>query len=346
MNNIKDKNILLLCPNFYGYDKAIKAELYNLGAKFVYLKTAKIFRSSFREPGSFHFPSFLKRPFERRTWTRNFEKEICNFSFDLFLCIENACFVKSFMSVLRLKNPNIKTILFLWDTYKTQQGHFKNYRFLFDKVYSVDRTDALQYGLEYFPDFYISTPQSHVGDYTYDISFVGTANRASTSHRIKIVDYVHPFCKEHHLHSFLYLKVNGSPYNSSNFFKRLEMKMSRHRVYKQLILHYQAEQWFHFEPLALEECNKQQAKAQVILDINHKQRQGMTINCITGLAQGQKLITTNRKIKEESFYDPDMIYVLDEDSPHLDISFWTRPNKKIDLSYLRLDNWLLHILDV
>lgn len=40
-DNITGKNILLLCENFYDYDNVLKRELYNLGAKEVYLKRAK-----------------------------------------------------------------------------------------------------------------------------------------------------------------------------------------------------------------------------------------------------------------------------------------------------------------
>ena len=42
-NNVKGKNILLLCENFYDYDKVIKEELYKLGANFVFLKKNCIF---------------------------------------------------------------------------------------------------------------------------------------------------------------------------------------------------------------------------------------------------------------------------------------------------------------
>ncbi|MCH5311509.1 MAG: hypothetical protein J1E57_06100 [Prevotella sp.] len=33
----------------------------------------------------------------------------------------------------------------------------------------------------------------------------------------------------------------------------------------------------------------------IIIDLSHRKRQGMTINAITALAMGKKLITTNKK---------------------------------------------------
>lgn len=342
-NNIKDKSILLLCDNFYDYDKAIVDELYKLGAKNVYLKNVRFFSSSFRERENFNFLSFVRHPFERRCWTRDFRREIQNLHFDIFLCIENACFVKSFMHFLHEKNPNIKSVLFLWDTYKTQQGGFKDYRFLFDKVYSFDRDDAKKYGIEYFPDFYI--PQEKANEFLYDISFVGTGNDNCAMHRFELIDYVNRFCEEHGLRSMLFLKASV-PSKPKNLLMKILLRIHNNKDYQNIIAKYNDEKWLHFESLPLAQCNELQAKSRVLLDINHRSRQGMTINCITALAQGQKLITTNKRIKNESFYNPNMIYVMDEDNPYLDISFWSRPYEKIDMSHLRLDNWLLHILNV
>lgn len=342
INNIKDKNILLLCENFYDYDKAIRDELYKLGANFVYLKNAQYFSSSFREPSSFRIYSFLKNPFERRLWTKKFEEEISDQHFDIFLCVENACFTKDFMKFLHNANPKIKTVLFLWDTYRTQQGGFKDYRFLFDKVYSFDRDDAKTYNIEYFPDFYI--PQERQTQYEYDLSFVGTANGTDTIHRFELMDYVSKFCVENNLNTFLYLKTYAQ--NPTNLLKLLKRKVCKKSPLAKIIDKYGDEDWLYYQSLGLQDCNRIQSKAHVLLDLNHQDRQGMTINCITALAHGQKLITTNKRIKDEPFYNPNMIYVMDEKNPYLDISFWSLPDEKIDLSYLRIDNWLLHILDI
>lgn len=340
-NNIKGKNILLLCENFYDYDKVLERELYHLGAKKVFLKKAEFFCCSLKEVDWHHPKGILKYPFEQKIWTRNFEKEISNLHFDLFICIENACFSKDFMAFLHARNPGIKTVLFLWDTYKTQQGGYKDYRFLFDKVFSFDRDDARMYGMEYFPDFYI--PQKRSNQYEYDLSFVGTANGTATIHRFKLMDYVSRFCEDNNLSSFLYLKTFNQA--SHNPLRQAMRRFLGESEFEKLIDEYKNREWLHFDKLPLEKCNQVQAKARVLLDLNHRNRQGMTINCITALAHGQKLITTNKRIAEEPFYSPNMIYIMDEDNPQLDVTFWNRSNEMVNLEYLRIDNWLKHITD-
>ncbi len=342
MNNITGKRILLLVQNFYDYDLIIREELLRMGAKEVYLKDVRYFSSSFREWDAFRIKNFIIHPFERRKWTDDFIEEIKEKCFDVFLCIENTCFSKYFMRFLRQNNPNIKTVLFLWDTYKTQYGGFKDYRFLFDKVYTFDRGDAEKYNIEYFPDFYI--PVKTETSQIYDLSFVGSTNAVATIHRLDLMDYVFKFCESHGLKSFLYLRAYRPQVRTHNPFKRLKMEVLPSR-YAELLDKYKEQPWLHFEALPLNECNTKQSQARVLLDLNHRNRQGMTINCITALARGQKLITTNKSIRNEPFYNSDMIYILDEDNPHLQIDFWNKPFSYIDLTSQRIDNWLSKILN-
>lgn len=339
---IKGARVLLLCENFYDYDIAIKKELIKLGATYVYLKNVKFFNSSFREPTNLKLHGLLLNPFARKKWTNHFIDEIRDMNFDIFLCIENACFSRYFMTFLRKNNPCIKCVLFLWDTYKTQQGGFKDYRFLFDKVYSFDRDDAKKYDIAYYPDFYI--PQYDCHESKYDLCFIGTVNESSTFHRFKLLDYIDRFCVQYGLNPFLYLKLSHPYIIPYNPFMYLKDKYYGNK-YRDSIIKYQNTSWLYTESIKLEKCNKIQSESKVLLDLSHKNRQGMTINAITAIAHGKKLITTNYHIIDEDFYDPDMVYILDESNPQLDPAFWHRPNKKIDISYLRIDNWIKHIIN-
>lgn len=343
-NNVKGKKILLLCEDFFSYDQAIAEELKKMGAVDVHLKTARFFRSSLRSKESFRIKKFLSNPFEQKNWTLQFEKEIANKSFDIFLCIENACFSKSFMTFLRKHNPNIKCVLFLWDKYNTQQGGYKDYRFLFDKVYSFDKDDCSKYGMEYLPDFYL--PQPCPEQFEYDISFVGTARRKTTIHRFALIDYIHRFCIRNNLKSFLYLRASTPDMKKYNSAKRFLKKYLFRSKYRCTYARYKGQPWLQSQSIPLDVCNWHQSHAKALLDLNHTNRQGMTLNAIAAIAHGQKLITTNKRIKEEDFYDPDMIYIIDEANPYLDIKFFSRPNKKVDISFLRIDNWLNHILKI
>lgn len=345
MDYITGKNILLICYPFFGYDKVIKDELYRLGANTVFLKKAVYFPSSPRDEQFFDpwykaLLYYFEAPNARTNWTEQLKREITDKHFDVLLVIENTCFKKSFIRYLREKNPRIKTIWFLWDTFKTQQRLHRDYIPLFDKVYSFDRDDARKYKLDYFPDFYIEAYEEQSDE--YDICFIGSANRTSTSHRIEILSKIKKQCDEYGLRSFFYIKYSEPP--TYHPIKKIFKKYRENRYGKIVDAHID-EGYMFAKSLPLDEYNKIIRNSNIIIDINHINRQGMTINAITALASGKKLITTNNRIKDEDFYNPNNILIINIDDPIIPKEFLNSPLIKIDMKYLKLDNWLKHIIN-
>lgn len=347
MDNITGKDILLVCEHFYNYDVVIKNELLRLGAKNVYLHNVKWFPGSFREKITIKTIIYwIRNPFARSQWTEEFKASICDKHFDTFLCIPIPSFKKDFLNWLRDKNPNIKTILFLWDKQNDIKVHFHDYFSLFDKVFSFDRDDAERYRIEYYPDFYLSTPTVVYEKCKYDISFVGTCNSTTTKNRAFLIDKIQTICQNSGLTSFLYLRFVTSEYTSTdNKIKRLKMKLERFKNFTKFRKYFYGKTFYYESPITLEEVNKIYKNSRAILDISHPNRQGLTINAVTALALGKKLITTNYRIKNESFYDSANILIIDKKHPQIDSKFFMTQPKSIDMSSLRLDNWLKNIIN-
>ena len=343
-NNIVDKSILLIAEPFYGYDKAIKNELIRLGAKSVYLKKDVHYKGNIRARFNIsNLKEWLKNPFVRKQWTDNFMKEIEGIFFDTLFVVEVLPFSKNFFEYIRKANPNIRIILFLWDSLRYRQSRFIDYLPKFDKVYSFDRDDALKYKLSYYPDFYIEVSVPPLSDCKYDIAFIGTMNETLTSFRGEILKKIDNFCKKNALVSFFYLKYDDIEL-SKNILKRLITTII-HSKYLKKLRNLTNCNFMHKDKLPLSEFNGIISNTRVVLDINHHERQGMTINAITAIALGKKLITTNKRIKEEDFYNPAMIYVIDECNPILDLEFFSAHYVPIDIKKLRIDNWLTHIVN-
>ncbi len=342
-DHIQGKRILLICQDFYGYDVAMKDTLYSLGAKHVVLYNAAFFRGSFREhrsPKTLFF--YLQDPHGRTKWTEKLIQTVEPYEFDILLCIALTPFKKYFIDYLRTKNPQIKTFLFLWDTVSAVQAGFQDYFEKFDYIYSFDRDDCQKYGFEYYPDFYMEPEHKSVGN-QYDLCFIGTMYpRSETIKRACLLYHVNQFCESHHLKSFLYLRYYNAGDRKSAFEQRVFNLV--YRDYLKTVAQYAPYGFMQEKKIPLSQVNEIQSSARVLLDINHANRQGMTINCITALATGKKLITTNARIKEESFYNPNNIYIINEENPVLDIHFFESDVEKMDMTHLKMDNWLLHIL--
>lgn len=341
-DNITGKTILLLCENFYGYDVAMKETLLKLGAREVVLKNFRDIRGGLREGVTWRrLAWFLVDPREESRRTEQLIRETEGYKFDVLLCIQFMKFGKGFLDHLRRNNPGIKLYLFLWDKIAFSQPHYGDYYPKFDYVYSFDRDDAKAHGFRYYPDFY--TGNGEVLPAKYDLAFVGKMIAYATFYRGELIRRLDSFCKEHGLKSFLYLMeqdlLGGAPKPV-----RLYRKLA-HKKYLDEVERLRQFGFLHKEALPLETVNKVYSESKVLLDLSHPNRQGMTINCVTALATGKKLITTNKRIKEEPFYDPAVIYILDKDRPEFDLEFFHSAYQPLKMENLRLDNWLRHLLN-
>jgi hypothetical protein len=77
-----------------------------------------------------------------------------------------------------------------------------------------------------------------------------------------------------------------------------------------------------------------------VLDIEHHEQTGLTMRTLEALAGGNKLITTNQSIKDEPFFDENMILVIDRENPVLDKDFFLRPHIKLELEKYEIKRWL------
>ena len=334
-NSIQGKRIFLMCEKFFGYDVALKETLLSMGAKEVYLHDVAWLEASWR--GKFNkkrIPAIIRHPRARTQWTEKLKEEIGDRHFDIFLCMPITPFKKSFMTWLRQRNPNIRTVLFIWDSVDGIMSYYKDYFHLFDKIYSFDRDDSKKYGFIYQPDFYVSDATVPYADCEYDMNFIGNlSNNVDVYNRPSILSYIAQFSKVHHLNSYLYLKY-------SNHRSILNRYFGIKNKYEKLVEAYCENDFMHPEAMSLNEVEKKQQNAKIIIDLSHANRQGLTINAITALAKGKKLITTNKRIIDEPFYNPTNIFILDEKHPHLDAAWLKTPPQPIDMSGVRMNNCL------
>lgn len=338
-DSIAGKKIFLMCENFFGYDVVMRDTLLQLGANSVYLHDVKWIRATLRTKITWKTPLyFLLYPNERKKWTETLIQDVQNYKFDIFLCIQITPFSKFFMDWLREKNPGIRCILFLWDTVDSVMAGYKDYFPLFDKIWTFDRDDSRKYGFEYHPDFYVSDDKKSYNQCQYDLNFIGNlSENPKVYNRPYLLKYLMDFSMENGLNSFLYLKYRKKP---SKIYRYLKIKTE----YERLCQKYQKYPFMHSESIPLEKVDQLQQDARIIVDLSHENRQGMTINAITALAKGKKLITTNYRIKEEAFYNPNNICILDIKHPHIDLDFLTTKPIQMDMKELRIDNWLKKIL--
>lgn len=88
--------------------------------------------------------------------------------------------------------------------------------------------------------------------------------------------------------------------------------------------------------------------SRAVLDIEHPAQTGLTMRTIETLLDGKKLITTNAAVRESDLYDPSRVAVIDRRAPRLPEGFLETPFRPIPEPLrraYRIDGWLARLLD-
>ena len=241
-----------------------------------------------------------------------------NGQYDYFLAIGYYQMSKSFIKELKRKSPQCKTILYLYDT--LSKNDFSNDIKLFDSVFTFDRNDAIKYKLEYLPFFIDEYPCETL---EYDICHIGQLNAGHIA-RFNILDSIQ---KENpSLRTFFYLQYQKTKGFSRQWVRLFIKKIFNkgERQFAQMIKNVTNSDMLHEKRISYDEIKTIEAKSRVILDIN-EQRAGLSPRIINALGNGKKVITNQYSIKEEVFYDPDFVTVIDENNPQIGASLLPPP---------------------
>ncbi len=85
-------------------------------------------------------------------------------------------------------------------------------------------------------------------------------------------------------------------------------------------------------------------RSNCVLDINMLNQDGLTIRTFETLASGRKLLTTNKYIKEMSFFNEQIISVFDREKLDIDLDFIKdKKELSLDLSEFSLESWVFKI---
>lgn len=312
-----NKKILLMCPDFFGYDKLLLGELSkNYEVDF--------YNNNYIEKQNKFKRKFLKRHVEKSNI--NYYKEILNKiknkRYDYFLFIKGNNIPNEFFEKILELNKLIKIISYQWDDIENCIEILKKQKYI-TKLYSYSKYDAQKYNLIYYPMFIKSNKfNEKKTKKEYDILNIGTLheNRIkmfnilnTTSLKIKnyiVIDNLKIYLK--------YLFLKNKKY-------KIEKKALPYNVYIELI-----------------------KKSKAILDLPVKNQKGLTTRVLEGLSNGTKVITFNSHIEEYEFYNNENILILNKiDEEKIKKFLLIDFNKKNEELYEKytIKNWIKKILE-
>lgn len=230
-------------------------------------------------------------PFKRIWYSRILKGLGIDGSMENFLIIydrNRLLFDLGFFSYVRKKTPGIKIIYLFSNIVKytgaNDWGILGELNKVFDKVFAFDKTDAERYGFSYFPLIYTRCrPMDNENPY-FDLFYIG---KAKDRYR-QLIDVFEKAQAEGLKCDF---NIVGVP--------------KEEQLYGQII-HYD-------KPLSYKEVLERMNNARCIVDMIQGQSTAFTIKTCEAILYDKKLITSNENVRDESFYNKNMMMVFSKD---------------------------------
>ena len=297
--NLNNKKVLYIGHVHFFYDQFFIKKLEELGA------TVDTFDLNVKSPYSKFATKFKIADFE--IYKNNYyNKVLLKKGFDLILVRHGYQLKPELYEKLRIVNPNAEFINFHWDSIKPEAGY--NYQPIikyFDKVYSFDYKDCATYKeISYLPLFYIDEyaefrKNNNINNYQFDVLFVGAWRNKERYNLVKLTEKL---AKQDQLkfYYYLYLPFKGQ---IQLIKKGIIPKKSNSKL------------------LSTNEILQLFSISNTIIDFPSSFQTGLTMRTFETLGAGKKLITTNKNILNEPFYNPEYINLIDPNNFKIDVDF-------------------------
>lgn len=325
-NKLRGNKILFISISTFNYEKAIKTELENKGFEvdlYDERPSNNIFTKGLirlkKSLYGYHLNKYYKRIIA----------EISIKNYDFLFALKGESVPLFFIEEFKMKFPKAQLIFYTWDSFKNNSNPL-TFLHLFDKKFTFDSGDALDYKLYFRPLFYLNE-YSNIKNvtskkYEYDLLFLGTAHTDRYIISNKIVE----ICKSYKFSSFTYYYMQGKfVFLFKRFFDKSFQFFDKNKI--------------SFRSLNSNEILELYDKSKVILDIHHPSQSGLTMRNCEALGARKKLITTNQEIKKYKFYNPNNILVIDRNDIKIDKSFFFKNYVPIDTEIydaLSISGWV------
>lgn len=315
------KKILLICPDFYDYKSKIESELLLMGYDV----------TSANERPRRYIYSFIKRFFPKFLSKIFYNYYFCTHlgllaqEYDEFLCIRGEVISEKFLERLAIKNPNIKSTLYQWDSHEVV-GFLRISKY-FDKVKTFDIADSKNYDLEYLPLFYGKeySYQANNENIKYDLVYVASFN----NERYKTLKGVKQQCERANISYYFHLYISFIDFIKLKFFSSVDVS------YKDV----------KFSILSRNEIANLNFQSRSILDIENIKQTGFTMRTFESLASGRLLITTNSYINQLTQFNGHF-FALDRNHLKLPVQLIKnyQPKQPSSISDYTLSKWLKRVI--
>lgn len=354
---LKGKRILILVPEIKPLNTQIVDTLRNLGAEVESITDILFPYNPISKVGIMH--GLRKVIYRFKNYNHKYHsnfKYIWGGKWDYFICFNGFSLQEDFVKILRTHNPSIKCFLYLWDSLNIFRFE-KNFLF-FDKAYSFDLQDSQQYGIEYLPLFWVPSnidQKRNPLKKKYEISFIGKLH----SDRYEFIKKIEAECNAKDISYYFKIIITDKGSRLIELLRHITFEIchffSQKRDYRyEIVTEKIKDPILSFDYIPFVEVENIIKNSNVILDIQLPNQTGYTNRMIQSLSEGKIVLTTNTiNENDKFFFGKDSIIHIDRITPCLNTNIFLEKKNSVEskrlqdsLNSLRIDNWLLMILDL
>ncbi|MCY1493387.1 hypothetical protein D9M68_272230 [compost metagenome] len=304
---LANKRILLIAPRFFGYEKALRETMERHGALVDYwldkpsntLTTKALVRL---------------RPTLVRAQMHAYVRRIASSTvpYDVVLIIKGEAFDKEAIRMMRHAWPDARFIYYTWDSFKNYP-HLVPLLPLFDQAYSFDSAECKSIpNLRHIPLFFVDKYRNlSTEQIEYDLCSIASVH----SDRYPVIQRIK--------------QAAPSGSRSYEYYFYPSRRAFLARKYLDRNFHAPPIDAVQFQPLAEDRLLDTLRKCKVVVDVQHPGQTGLTMRTLEMVGARKKLVTTNPRVKEYDFYDPDNILIVDRDNPAVPESFLASPYRRL-----------------
>ncbi len=308
---LKNKELALIAPHFFGYEKYIAEQFEREGYTVRYYDERKN-DSKLTKIAIRLFPKLIQNQINR--YYRQILDELKANQIERLVVIKSETMPLWFINEYKQWFPDSIMIHYMQDSIKNYP-HIAQKAKLFDYAMTFDRDDSVNFQWIFRPFFFHDGFRPSAQDpQTYELSFVGTIHGDRPSVMRKILAN---FPSGIEAKSFIY------------YFVPMKLMFLYGKYIRK---DYQEIKLSDVSTVSLdgEEVSRIIKESKCIIDIQHANQSGLTARTIETLGAKRKLITTNRDITNYDFYEPRNILVIDRQNPVIDLSWLDTPYEAID----------------
>lgn len=305
-----DRNVLLIAPLFMDIYKDVKANIESLGhhVDFIPEKSSPLDPNNRRgykgvKKKLFSNDKKFKSVNEER-WSTLLNSEQYKKVYDVLFVIDGQSVASCLFKELKKRNPELYAVNYLFDTIAGVYRFDVNFKY-FDKIYTFDRNESNQYGLNFLPIYWIEN--SINTPIQYELFAFG---RFSTI-RYKLYDALNKLSQKENLRSYIKLATDKEKYPNIVRLKWL-LRLLIGKTYDHIPPSFYKSSLNTYDSISPEAFRELIAASDTIVDTNATHQDGLTARFMWALGMGKKIITTNKTVANYDFYNSKQIYIVDD----------------------------------